>query len=138
MKKGKIAGIILGVILAIGISAWFLSRDKPKPENNNNANTSQSTEADNNSTEVYTKEVVAAHNTAEDCWTIISGDVYNISEYVSDHPGGKEIQRACGIDGTSLFTSRQTSDGQKVGSGTGHSSTAENILIQYRIGSLGQ
>ncbi|MCA9332950.1 cytochrome b5 domain-containing protein [Candidatus Saccharibacteria bacterium] len=85
-----------------------------------------------------TSDEVKKHNSKSDCWTIINGDVYDITDYVGSHPGGSEILRACGIDATSLFTKRETSDGQQVGSGTPHSRSAESELSEYLIGPLSQ
>jgi hypothetical protein len=34
---------------------------------------------------------VAAHNTAEDCWVVIFGVVYDLSEFHKTHPGGGAI-----------------------------------------------
>ena len=35
-----------------------------------------------------TREEVARHNTRDDCWVIISGKVYDISEWAPHHPSG--------------------------------------------------
>ena len=41
--------------------------------------------------EIYTIEEVNQHNTDTDCWVVIDKKVYDISEFVSQHPGGKQI-----------------------------------------------
>ena len=49
-------------------------------------------------------EEVATHNTAEDCWTVLRGKVYNLTPYVNFHPGGDKILKAVlGRDCTKLF-----------------------------------
>lgn len=37
---------------------------------------------------VFTLEEVARHNTAEDCWIVAHGVVYDVTEYIAEHPGG--------------------------------------------------
>ena len=86
--------------------------------------------------QTYTGAEVDTHFSAADCWTIIDDGVYDISSYVPRHPGGDEILRACGGDGTTLFESRQTEDGEQVGSGTPHSGSATNLLNGFLIGEL--
>ena len=39
----------------------------------------------------FTKEEVSKHNTKDDCWLIIHGKVYDVSDYVDEHPGGDVI-----------------------------------------------
>eukprot|EP00833_Pecoramyces_ruminatium_P008732 jgi/Orpsp1_1/1182764/evm.model.c7180000082597.1 len=52
----------------------------------------------------YTMEEVEKHNTAEDCWMVFNNTVYNVTEYLNFHPGGKSILMTCaGKDGTSMF-----------------------------------
>lgn len=47
---------------------------------------------------------VQRHCTAEDCWTVLHGKVYNLTPYFGFHPGGAKILMACaGRDGTALF-----------------------------------
>lgn len=48
--------------------------------------------------------VLKVHNTREDAWSAFNGKVYNITAYLSFHPGGeKELMRVAGRDGTKLF-----------------------------------
>jgi L-lactate dehydrogenase (cytochrome) len=34
---------------------------------------------------------VAKHNTDDDCWVVIHGKAYDVTEFKEDHPGGKNI-----------------------------------------------
>lgn len=43
------------------------------------------------------------HFTKHDAWTAINGNVFDITEFVNEHPGGAVILKAAGKDGTSLF-----------------------------------
>lgn len=48
---------------------------------------------------------VQKHNTVKDCWTVVNGNVYNLTSYISSHPGGSAVLAAiCGKDGTAAFT----------------------------------
>ena len=40
---------------------------------------------------VITKEELAKHNTQNDCWVSFKGNVYNMTSYLSHHPGGVDI-----------------------------------------------
>lgn len=52
----------------------------------------------------YTAEEVAKHNTAEDCWSIVDGNVYDLTDWVNQHPGGAgAISKMCGTDATQAF-----------------------------------
>lgn len=49
-------------------------------------------------------EEVAQHNTKEDCWVIIHGKVYDVSEFLPEHPGGPSIIiKYAGKDATKAF-----------------------------------
>lgn len=77
-----------------------------------------------------TSTQVATHNTLQDCWMIASGRVYNLTTYITQHPGGRQaILDYCGRDGTTAFDSRG-------GSGS-HSNNARNLLNGFYIGDLG-
>lgn len=76
----------------------------------------------------FTLADVSAHAQPSDCWTIVRGKVYNITDFVNGHPGGPGILAACGIDGTTLFETR---------SGNGpHPPSAEKTLEKYYAGEL--
>jgi hypothetical protein len=48
--------------------------------------------------------VLKTHNKKSDAWTAINGKVYNVTPYLSFHPGGEtELMRVAGRDGTKLF-----------------------------------
>ena len=74
----------------------------------------------------YTLADVAKNNTRTSCWTIYKDEVYNITSYISRHPGGvSAISKLCGVDGTTTFNNMH-----------GASSSQANILAGYKIGSL--
>lgn len=53
---------------------------------------------------VITMAEVTTHATSTDCWTVIGGTVYDLTAWVTEHPGGAgPIQSLCGTDGTSSF-----------------------------------
>ncbi|KAK5628324.1 hypothetical protein RRF57_004039 [Xylaria bambusicola] len=73
----------------------------------------------------YTAKEVAAHNTATDAWMIIHGQVYDVTSYIGDHPGGADVLLdAAGKDASVEFDN------------AGHSDDASEIMATYRIGKL--
>lgn len=47
---------------------------------------------------------VQKHNSPSDCWSAINGSVYDLTSWISRHPGGPEaIISLCGADGSVLF-----------------------------------
>lgn len=74
----------------------------------------------------YTLAQVAEHKVATDCWTAVGDNVYELTPFVSKHPGGVEnITKVCGINGTALFTAQH-----------GSSQAAQTALASFRIGAL--
>ena len=53
-----------------------------------------------------TKQEVQRHCTTDDCWIIIDGAVYDVTEFALSHPGGPELVYQCaGRDATVDFLS---------------------------------
>ncbi|PVF97502.1 hypothetical protein CPB86DRAFT_785806 [Serendipita vermifera] len=49
-------------------------------------------------------EVVAQHNSREGCWIIVHGHVYDVTDFLDDHPGGsKIILKYAGKDATEEY-----------------------------------
>ena len=73
-----------------------------------------------------TLDEVKKHNSADDCWSIIDGNVYDLTNWVDSHPGGKErITAICGKDGTSSFLGKHS-----------NSNTAKSQLNRFDLGKL--
>eukprot|EP01083_Nonionella_stella_P032811 89795_1 len=51
----------------------------------------------------YTMNQIKKHNKRDDCWMVLNGHVFDLTEYIPFHPGGDEILKAKGRDGTILF-----------------------------------
>ncbi|KID75684.1 Acyl-CoA dehydrogenase apdG [Metarhizium brunneum] len=53
---------------------------------------------------VFSTSDVASHNKGDDMYIIVDGDVYDITKFQDDHPGGKKIlQRVAGKDASKIF-----------------------------------
>ncbi|MFC1626695.1 cytochrome b5 domain-containing protein [Patescibacteria group bacterium] len=81
---------------------------------------------------IYLFDEVAEHNMKDDCWFVINGSVYDVTDYIKStkHPGKEAIIEGCGKDATVLFDTRP------MGSGTSHSEKARSFLPNYMIGVL--
>ena len=69
---------------------------------------------------------VATHNSRSDCWSIVRGNVYNLTSYVQKHPGGASvIANICGKDGSGAFTNQHNSQ-----------SKPNNVLSGFLLGAV--
>ncbi len=70
---------------------------------------------------------VAKHNSASDCWSVVKGNVYNLTSYIQRHPGGQSaLKNICGKDGSAAFTNQHNNQGKP-----------NNVLQGFLIGALG-
>merc|ERR1712046_548243 len=52
----------------------------------------------------YTLSELSKHNKGNDCWVVVDGNVYDVTEFLSEHPGGKRvIMTHAGKDCTDQF-----------------------------------
>lgn len=55
-------------------------------------------------TATYTLADVKLHATRTSCWTTVNGKVYDVTPFITQHPGGANaIISLCGIDGSPAF-----------------------------------
>jgi cytochrome b involved in lipid metabolism len=73
-----------------------------------------------------TVDAVSQHAVAQDCYTIVGDNVYDVTTFTSKHPGGSgKILSLCGKDGTEPFTRKH-----------GTFQKAIDTLATMRIGTL--
>ncbi|OJZ87317.1 hypothetical protein ASPFODRAFT_70275 [Aspergillus luchuensis CBS 106.47] len=60
---------------------------------------------------ILSREEVEKHSTRESCWVAIHGSVYDVTDFLDEHPGGAQvILRCAGKDGTADFDSVHDKD----------------------------
>jgi cytochrome b involved in lipid metabolism len=74
----------------------------------------------------YTMEDVKKKNTSASCWTVIDGNIYDLTKWIPVHRGGPQaITFLCGKDGTSSFKAQHEG-----------ASTPMSALANYFVGAL--
>jgi len=72
---------------------------------------------------IYSMSEVSKHNTAESCWIIAHGNVYDATDYIKHHPGGRFVLTSkAGTDVTLHFDY--------------HRKHSHKIWEKYKIGTL--
>ena len=78
---------------------------------------------------IFTAEDVAVHSTAESCWVSRNGKVYDVTNFLADHPGGDDlILNYAGKDVGEIMRDPTEHD---------HSDSAYDMLDECLIGRLG-
>jgi cytochrome b involved in lipid metabolism len=118
----------LGSLLLVGAIVGLVMLKPNPPTSQTLPVSSPSPQASGSTT--YTLADVSKHASATDCWMAISGQVYDLTPYLTSgyHPGGDQMVAGCGQDATDLY---QGNTGPH-----SHSRRADTLLPQYKIGSL--
>jgi cytochrome b involved in lipid metabolism len=138
-NKYAIAAVVFGAILIMGIIS--LQTQKTDTQNvivtpvvqddtQNATSTATSTPTKPTPTptgpKTYTLAEISLHASASSCWTTIEGKVYDLTSFISQHPGGEaNIMKVCGKDGTALFEGQHGGDNRP-----------EQVLATLFIGNL--
>lgn len=78
---------------------------------------------------IYTAEDVENHRTTSSCWVTRRSKVYDVSAFLSDHPGGDDlILKYAGQDIEKFMRDPNEHD---------HSDSAYDMMEEYIIGRLG-
>jgi cytochrome b involved in lipid metabolism len=104
--RSKIIAVSVAVLIPIGLMAPTVINAAP-----------------NTTKPIYLK-AVKTHNSPTDCWAVVNRKVYNLTAWISQHPGGSSrIIAMCGKDASQAFIA------QHAGQGSPNSN-----LAQYQIG----
>jgi cytochrome b involved in lipid metabolism len=141
--NNKVLYVIIGVVV-VGLVVWAAMSSQPSAipsgEENGTSTTSvtSSTPSDTSSStpissstgstgvKSYTLGEVGTHKNATSCWSAINGNVYDLTQWISQHPGGEQaILSICGKDGSAAFNGQH-----------GGMQKQAQILATFKIGVL--
>ncbi|XP_055708203.1 cytochrome b5-like [Phlebotomus papatasi] len=76
-------------------------------------------------TKLYTMAEVAKHNSNKTTWIVIHNSIYDVTEFLNEHPGGEEVLlEQAGREATEAFED------------VGHSSDAREMMKKFKIGEI--
>ena len=112
-------------LVAIGLFAALLIGFVAYTQLQNAPSANQPTVGES-ATATYTLTQIAEHKTPTDCWTIVNNGVYDLTSWISKHPGGDQsILSMCGIDASAAYTGQHGGQGKP-----------ERVLASFLIGSV--
>ncbi|MCE9644294.1 cytochrome b5 domain-containing protein [Candidatus Parcubacteria bacterium] len=118
---GLVAVAVLG-----GVGYWYFSSTNSSSFVGKDGQPIGTTSVDTSKT--YTLADVATHAAKESCWSAIDGGVYDLTAWISQHPGGeRNILKICGKDGSAAFNGQHGSQAQP-----------NDVLAAFKIGTLVQ
>lgn len=129
MNTRTLVGILIAVVLVVG-AGWIIYQNRPVMQLQATGSTTSSSTASGTSGATadvtYSLADIQLHNTPASCWSTINGGVYDLTSWISRHPGGAGvIQGMCGTDGGSAFRGEH-----------GSSRKPNAALVLLKIGTL--
>ncbi|KAK4304899.1 hypothetical protein Pmani_023166 [Petrolisthes manimaculis] len=74
---------------------------------------------------VFSLKEVSKHSSSDSCWIVIQDNVYDVTNFLNEHPGGEDVLLGqAGMDATEIFQI------------VGHSMDAHEMMKEYWIGEL--
>lgn len=133
-------GVIVTAILTAGL-VFYQNKKDDQVVNNQTGSLVQNTInqiTSSGKNVILNMEEIAKHNKQTDCWYLISGKVYNITNFFGSHPGGgSAMTPSCGKDATAAYATQDPYATNSKGKSS-HSANARNMLNDYYIGDLNQ
>lgn len=114
----------------MAVGGWFIVRSFNAQPSMPSQSTSETTTPASAQTPAksYTLAEVARHADRSSCWTVVRGEVYDVTNFIDKHPGGPErVLALCGKDGTEAFTQQH-----------GGKTRPEAMLASLKIGTVAQ
>jgi cytochrome b involved in lipid metabolism len=108
MKSKLLLGVVFVVMLTVlGVALLQRPASSATTTVPVTTTTSTSTTPGTPAATSYTMAQVATHNNASSCWAAINGNVYDLTNWINQHPGGPErILSICGTDGSAAFNAQ--------------------------------
>ena len=123
MTKNKLVGAVIGIVV-VAIAGALALGQAPKTQSAKNPPPIES--GSTGTIKQFLLSEVAQHKDAQSCWSAINGGTYDLTTWISQHPGGPEnILSICGKDGSDAFNNQH-----------GGSQRQADILKTLKIGTL--
>lgn len=128
--KYLIVGLLIIIVLGGAGFMYFSSKNNSSQNTSlpiiQNQPTQQATPTTQPENKTYTMAEVATHNNQSSCWAVINNNVYDLTNWISQHPGGpSKILGLCGTDGSEKFNGQHSGQAQPA-----------NALDGFYIGTL--
>lgn len=123
--------LIIGVAIIGGIYFWSTGNITSKSITATSTpsvstSTLESSNASTTPEASFSIDEVKSHKDATSCYSVINGNVYDLTNWINKHPGGPaKILLLCGRDGSSLFNTQHGTSGRP-----------NSILATFKIGIL--